>query len=138
MATEKEVLERKKETSDKVSTQVRTMGLGLLAFTWGLIISDSPLAKAIAETLKWHLLVIGFLSILTVFLDFLQYVVGYQVALRLLRSMEARGADTGDYNYESFLWRAQNWLFYAKQILLAMAASYLLIAVAVFLLVKVF
>ena len=138
MATEKEVLERKKDTSDKVSTQVRTMGLGLLAFTWGLIISDSPLAKAIAETLKWHLLLIGFLSILTVFLDFLQYVLGYQVALRLLRSMEARGADTGDYDYKSFLWRAQNWLFYGKQILLAMAASYLLMAIIVFLLVKAF
>jgi hypothetical protein len=119
VVTKKDVLDRRKEMSDKISTQVRTLSVGLLAFTWGLLVSDSALAKEMTASLKWHLLVIGGMAIVVVLLDFLQYSFGHEVALKLLRQMEVSKAKEGEYNYDDPLWRLQNWLFYAKQVLLS-------------------
>jgi hypothetical protein len=137
MVTEKEVLERKQEMSDKISTQVRTVGIGLLAFTWGLLVSDSAIARSIAEPLKWHLLVISLLAILVVFLDFFQYVLGHETARKLIRQMERQSTGEGQYDYGSRLWKFQYYFFYAKQIGVTVAAVYLLAVILTFLLRKV-
>jgi len=124
--------------SDKISTQVRTLSVGLLAFTWGLLVSDSALAKGMTASLKWHLLLIGGMAIVVVLLDFLQYSFGHEVARKLLRHMEVSKAEEGEYDYNDPLWCLQHRLFYAKQVVLVVATTYLLVAVVTFLLVRAF
>jgi hypothetical protein len=126
MATKADILARKKDMSDKISTQVRTLGVGILALTWGLTISDSAIAKEMTVKLKMPLLWVGTLAIGVVLLDFLQYVCAYDVARRLLNYVEANSLAEGEYDYTSPLWILQSVLFYGKQLLLAAASFYLL------------
>lgn len=137
MASEKDILDRRKEMSDKISTQVRTLGIGILAFTWGLVVSDSAVAKGIATDLKWHLLLIGCLAIVVILADFLQYACGHQVALRTLRKMEAEGKDSAEYDYKDPFWVWQTRFFNLKQIVLIAATVYLLAAIVTYLVVRV-
>jgi hypothetical protein len=134
MASEADVLARKKETSDKISTQVRTLGVGILALTWGLMVSDSAIARDMTAKLKMPLLVVGTLAIGVILLDFLQYVCSYEVARSLLNHMEENKLKEGDYPYSSALYRLQSVLFYGKQIVMAGAAFYLLYALTRFIL----
>jgi hypothetical protein len=138
MASEKDILDRRKEMSDKISTQVRTLGIGLLAFTWGIVVSDSAVAKGIAADLKWHLLLIGCLAIVVILADFLQYACGHQVALRTLRKMEADGKDSAEYDYTDPFWIWQTRFFNIKQIVLIVATVYLLAAIVTYLVVRVY
>jgi len=126
MASEAEILARKKDMSDKISAQVRTLGVGILALTWGLTISDSAIAKEMTAKLKMPLLWVGTLAIGVILLDFLQYVCSYEVARRLINQMEANKQTEGEYDYKSLLYKLQSVLFYGKQILLAAASFYLL------------
>jgi hypothetical protein len=126
MASEAEILARKKDMSDKISTQVRTLGVGILALTWGLAVSDSAIAKEITVRLRMPLLWVGTLAIGVILLDFLQYVCSYEVARRLINYMEANKLTDGEYDYSSVLYRLQSVLFYGKQILLAAGAFYLI------------
>lgn len=126
MASEADILARKKDMSDKISTQVRTLGVGVLALTWGIMVSDSTIAKEMTSRLRVPFLVIGTLAVLVILLDFLQYVVGYEVARRLLRDMEARKATEGEYDYGAWSYRLQSVLFYGKQLILLVATFYLL------------
>ena len=137
MASEKDILDRRKEMSDNISTQVRTLGIGLLAFTWGLVVSDSAVAKSITSDLKWHLLLIGCLAIVVILADFLQYACGHQVALRTLRKMEADGKDSAEYDYKDPFWIWQTRFFNIKQIVLIVATVYLLAAIVTYLVVRV-
>lgn len=77
MATKQEILEEIKFLSDRISVQVRTISLGLLAITWGLLIAESNVAIEIARQMGKSLMIIGGLAILTMFFDFLQYFFGY-------------------------------------------------------------
>ena len=126
MATEAEILARKKDMSDKISAQVRTLGVGILALTWGLTVSDSAIAKEITAKIKMPLLWVGTLAIGVILLDFLQYVCSYEVARRLINQMEAKKQAEGEYDYKSLLYKLQSVLFYGKQVLLAAASFYLL------------
>jgi hypothetical protein len=126
MASEADILARKKDMSDKISAQVRTLGVGILALTWGLTVSDSAIAKEMTAKLKMPLLWVGTLAIGVILLDFLQYVCAYEVARRLINQMEANKQTEGEYDYKSLLYKLQSVLFYGKQILLAAASFYLL------------
>ena len=134
MASEEDVLARKKDMSDKISTQVRTLGLGILALTWGLVVSESAIARDITKRLRTPLLCVGTLAIGVILFDFLQYACAYEVARRLLNKMEAEKSTEGYYDYSSPLWILQSVLFYAKQIVLGLAAFYLIYALICFLL----
>jgi hypothetical protein len=115
-----------KDMSDKISTQVRTLGVGILALTWGLMVSDSAIAKEMTGKLRMPLLWTGTLAILVILLDLLQYICGYQVARLLIKEMERQKKAEGEYEYTTLLYRSQSWLFYGKQLLLAVASFYLL------------
>ena len=138
MASEKEILDRRKEMSDKISTQVRTLGVGILALTWGLVVSDSAIAKSITAALKWHLLLIGAFAMSVILADFLQYACGHEVARRTLRKMESAHADSAQYDYRDPFWIWQTRFFYLKQITLLAATTYLLIAIITYLVVRAF
>ena len=125
-----DVRTRLKDVSDKISAQVRTLGLGVIAFTWGLLVGDAPVAKNLAASFRWQILAIGGLAILSLLLDFLQYVAGYKNALALFTHMESAGDMEGQYDYSSFSYRVQNFCFSAKQAVLLVATGWLLLRIA--------
>jgi hypothetical protein len=134
----KGVIERLEKVSDRLSAQTRTLALGILAFSWGLLVGQSTVANEIAVALRWHLLAIGVLAIVALFLDFLQYAFGYAVADRLRRAMEGTKTDLAEYDYRSLPYRAQNYCFIGKQGFLIVAATWLVIAIAAYAIIRLF
>lgn len=124
--------------SDKLSSQVRTTALGALALSWGLLVGESPTAKAVANDLKWHLLAVGCLAVLTLFLDFLQYVAGYLNARAAFKNVikDAAGNEVGEYDDQAWSYILRKYFFYAKMIGLAISVGWLLLALGLWLILN--
>ena len=88
MANKKNILKEKDFHSEKISTQVRTVALGLLITIWGFLIGQSKTTFTINASLKNCLLWIGLLSLVVLFFDFLQYLFGYLNNSYLMHKIE--------------------------------------------------
>lgn len=124
--------------SDKLSAQVRTTALGALALSWGLLVGESQTAKAVASDLRWHLLAVGSLAVLTLFLDFLQYFAGYLNARHAFKSVvvDASGREVGQYDDTTWSYRLRRFFFYAKMIVLTIGVGWLLSALCLWLILN--
>lgn len=116
----KDILERQKETSDKISTQVRTIALGVLALTWGTVTNTSAIAQEITTHFLPALLLADLFAIFALMFDFAQYACSYQVARDAYVNRD-RETNLGDYDDESEFFKWQYWLFRLKQISTALA-----------------
>jgi len=114
------ILERQKETSDKISTQVRTIALGVLALTWGTLTNSSATAEEITKHFLPMLLLADLFAILALIFDFAQYACSYQVARDAYLNRD-RETNLGDYDEESEFFKWQYRLFRAKQVSTALA-----------------
>jgi hypothetical protein len=114
--------------SDKLSSQVRTTALGTLVLSWGLLIGESPTAKAVASNLGWNLLAVGGLAVLAVFFDFLQYLAGYLNARKAFKNVvkDTNGNEVGQYDDKALSYRLRRFFFFAKMIVLAIEVTWLL------------
>jgi hypothetical protein len=128
-----QVREHADQISDRLSAQSRTLGLGLLAFTWGVLVSDAEVARQLAQARKWQLLLISLLAITGLLLDFLHYVAAYRVTKSLIDKMDSTNGSAGSYDYKSIAYKLQFLCFYGKQVVLAGSAVWLLITVIWFL-----
>lgn len=127
MPKKKDVLDELTSVSNRLSTQVRTVALGILALTWGLLVGDSTAAKDISSHWRGNLVALGGLAVFVMFLDFLQYVAGYRNVRALLRKMEKEGLEEARYDDTSWSWRLRLFFFNAKQWALAINVTWLLI-----------
>src|SRR5437016_144779 len=126
MATKDKILDDLNFVTDRISTQVRTLALGVLGFVWGIIISDSQIAKSIAQPLNAQLLGIAGGALLTMLLDFLQYVAGYVNTASVLTAIERINATEGSYDYKSWGFRLRRFLFWSKVCVLTVTVLALL------------
>ncbi len=131
MSTVKEVLDRQKEVTDRISSQVRTLALSFLAVIWLFLIpgQDTPV---LPHPLNNGLLMgAGATALLAMVIDFGHYVAAYLSVQHTLNSIP-EGQDvekfTFEYDYSLFRYRAQYWCFWGKQLLVAV--SFILLAVA--------
>jgi hypothetical protein len=113
--------------SDKLSTQVRTTTLGVLALTWGLLVGDSPTAQAISLKLRPSLVVLGGAAVFVLFLDFLQYFAAYLNVSEIRAQMEEKGLQETEYDYRSATHRLRIFFFWAKMIALMLTVVGLLL-----------
>lgn len=101
--------------SDKISTQVRTIAIGIIAFVWLLLIGDQANHLVNDSAVRTQLVFIGAGALLAMFLDYLQYAVGYLYSNALL----VKGDKTKDVNltYDISDWRYKfrRHFFWAKQ-----------------------
>lgn len=116
MASKQDILKEMEFLSDRISTQVRTVALGLLAITWGLLIGKSDVAIEVAGSMKRSLMAIGGIAILTMFFDFLQYSFGYLATRTLFKEMERENRDEGKYKYSDWRYKFRGYLFWGKQV----------------------
>ena len=117
--------------SDRISTQVRTLGTVLVAITWGLIIGKPELAGPIPQGIQKQLLMIGVLALGAMLIDFLQYVLAYANNKNLLGDMETQKLEKKEYDYSAVTYRLRNLCFWVKQVVLLIASLWFLILIVV-------
>jgi hypothetical protein len=127
MVIKKDILTALDDVTDKLSSQVRTTALGVLALSWGLLVGDSPAAKAISADFRAILVVLGGASVAVLFLDFLQYFAGYFSTKRVLDEVEDKGEDQGEYDSSSLAYQLRRFFFWAKQFALMLTVVTLLV-----------
>jgi len=121
------IYERLDFASDRLSTQIRTLTLGVLALVW-LFLSGGTDAPAL--TLKAghkQLLAIAGLCVLTFLIDAVQYWASYLSSNEVRQEAESRNQTEAEYDELSFMRRLQQSCFWAKQISAALATIWLLL-----------
>lgn len=155
MPTDQQLITRLDVVTDKLSTQVRTLAVGLLAFAGGLLVAGLGAVKPNGQGLQlpdWvqsRLLPIAALALVTLLFDVLQYVLLYvltrQTRERLKNkiaelsventSLDGSKVEVG-YDQDSFAHRGARTCFWLKIASLAFATGWLTIVAAVFFLDK--
>lgn len=125
MASKSEIQKELDFITGQLSTQVRTLAFGTLAFTWGLFVSNSPFARALTARLNGQLVGVSTIAVMTMSFDFLQYLMGYINVGTLFQRVEADGSPEGHYDYDSLSWKARTWCFRAKIFTLIVAVFWL-------------
>lgn len=133
MASKEDIIKEMDFLSDRISTQVRTVALGLLGITWGLLIGKSEVAVQIATSTGKNLMAIGGIAILAMFLDFLQYFFGYWYTHSLFKDMEKENKEEAKYKYSDARYRLRTCLFWAKQIILMIAVLWFVVVLFLYL-----
>jgi len=132
MVAYKKVVDELQWVSDRISTQIRTIGLGLIILTWGLIIGQPEIAGPIPASLTKNLLIIGVVALGTMFCDFLQYFFAYLNSDILRKKMEIKKLDEADYDYTAATYKLRTFFFWSKQVLLFVACIWFLIVIIPF------
>ena len=128
MATEKELLERQKEVSGQVSAQTRASALGLLAISWALLTAhDQPLQHMAAHVPQYEDLALSFLAVGVLVFDLLQYVFYTQNAVAAVKRAEDSPIKEAIYDYDAVSYKAARFCYYAKFVVLVVAAGLLLL-----------
>lgn len=132
-----DVIEELQFLSDRISTQVRTIAIGLLAITWAILVGDSSFLRKLSEGLGKSLLLIALLCIFVLLLDFLQYVTSYIYVDKVRRSAEdgktkaQTNEDGSEIEYpESVLRMLRECFFWVKQGFLVLTLVFFLVIVA--------
>ena len=132
MPTLKEVIEDLNWVCDRISTQVRTMSIGLLAITWGLLIGKPEISQPLPLWLKKHLLAIGIVALVAMFSDFLQYFFGFRIVDNLRKSMEEKKQAKAEYDYTTITYKLREFFFWVKLALVVVACIWFLAVIIPF------
>jgi hypothetical protein len=139
MASHKDILDRQKEVSDKISSQARTLAVSILAISWFLLMPGKD--GLVLPYLLNRALVIaaGTFSFLALAFDFFHYVFSYRTVQETLNSPlgaapEPKGGSketslSYQYDYKSGNYKAQNFFFKYKQVALVVSAVALVFAI---------
>lgn len=140
MASHKDVLDRQKEVSDKISAQTRTLAVSILAISWVLVVPGKEGALFLHPPNPMWLIVAGTLSLLALSFDFFQYVFSYRTVQETLGKPQDATSEDGEegknkrektytYDYKSTNYKAQNFFFEYKQSALIASAGALFFAI---------
>lgn len=109
--------------TEKISSQVWTLNLGVLGTTWTLLITTTNAKLQFQQAEAFPIL---FLCIASLTCEMLQYLSGYANDRLILDRMEAKNLKTFEYDARAALYRLRMLFFYVK-ILATVAAAFLLL-----------
>ncbi|HYD17690.1 MAG TPA: hypothetical protein VEF76_04340 [Patescibacteria group bacterium] len=117
-------------TSERISEQTRTISLSIIAIVWVLLIGgeDKPILPSVPDARQ--LIVAGFLALLTLFLDYAQYAVGFINTKLLVDKAELENLNSISFKKEGFLYNCRSAFFWSKQLLVVVAGLTLIFTVA--------
>lgn len=115
------VLEGLNFTSDRLSTQVRQISFGILALVWAVFAGE---AKINAASITRGLLITAALAVLTMTVDFMQYIEGYFGNLRAWEDLRQGGE--GRFQRGWWSQRMRRWSFNTKLALCALNSMLML------------
>lgn len=133
MVTKDFIKKEKDFHSDKVSTQIRAVAIGLLIAVWGVLIGETKSTSIAGSALKNHLLWIALIALSAMFCDFLQYLFGYANNTALLHQMDKDKIDEIQYDYSDWRYKGQRYCFWSKIIITSISFIYFIIVVAPYL-----
>ena len=111
----KDLYEELRFISDRISTQVRTIALSILAFCW-LILAGSKDTAAIAQRFDpWMVSRTGVLAFAALILDYLQYLFGYLNADAIRSKAEKNNQQEIEYDYSDSRYILRVVMFWLKQ-----------------------
>ena len=119
----KEYITEKSFVSDRISTQVRIIAIGLLATTWSLLIGQINISRDILQCSRVHFILISILSILTLVFDFLQYKFSYSNIYKKIMKMKNENIDEEDYD-EDIYYKLSTFFFKNKQRIIIVGVVY--------------
>ena len=117
MASKKDIQADIDFLSDRISTQVRTIALSVIAIAWLFLVGgkDAPILRVPPShaVLLWA----GALSFGALVVDYLQYLMGYLDGRRVLRKGERENVAEFRYDYTSATYRLRAYFYWGKQVL---------------------
>jgi len=99
LAQKERIYEDLNFASDTVSSQVRQISLGVLALVWALLVGEDKLDLTLGPR---PLLLVASLSVLTMMVDFGQYVAAYTASLRAKDRLKRVGVGAYDSKWLSY------------------------------------
>jgi hypothetical protein len=118
----KEIYARKKEASGQVSTQTRSLALGMLAISWALLtVHDDPLKTMATHVNRDWILGLAMVSVVVIICDLLQYVAITSMAGEALIRAENANPQAALYDNKLFAYRVQKYLYYGKFLIVGLA-----------------
>jgi hypothetical protein len=119
MATQKEVLDRQKEVSERLSGLVRTLSVSILAIDWLLLVPGKDGQQSLPYSIhRWVFFATGAFALLALTLDFFQYRASYLAVRKALANpakISRRGRKTYAYDYDDAYYRRMFAFFRGKQ-----------------------
>jgi len=131
MTTLKEFIEERSFVTDRISTQVRIIGVGLLATTWSLLLGEVDSLRDIILQCRPHFIIIGTIAMIALAFDYLQYLFSYLNIKKTLSKMESQNIIDTNYDYDDNFYQLSKWLFVGKQIVLLAGLLYFFICMFV-------
>jgi|SRR5664279_901063 len=122
-----DLVKRLDAITTRLSDKLRTLALGVVAFCWALLSAKDPVPEAIGSNHHNWILWTAILAIFALLCDLLQSLTNYGVSSQLRRSMELKLESSGSFQYGSWLFRFQTWLFWMKNITVPVSCCLLLI-----------
>jgi hypothetical protein len=125
----KQLYENLDFVSHRLSTQVRTIAVSVLALAWLFLVGgkDAPILPHPPSSRA--LLGIAVVCVCTLVADYLQYVFGYLAADAVRARAEAESKAEVSYDYRDFRYRMRKGLFWAKQVGALASVAWLFIVI---------
>jgi hypothetical protein len=121
----KDIADELKTLSDTLSSQVRSIALGLIALVWAFLTGLKDTALAIDDGTRRDLLGVALVAVAALVLDYAQYVFGYWDSLRILRAAEEADETEAFYDRRDLRYRARSACFNLKQIVLLIGVAWM-------------
>jgi hypothetical protein len=112
--------------SDRLSTQIRALILGVLALVWLFLSGNKDVPALTLRTHTRQLLAIAGLCVLTLLIDAIQYWASYLSSNAVRREAEKQNKAEAEYAEGSLMRCLQQGSFWAKQITAIIATAWLL------------
>lgn len=124
-----------KERTAYLTQRANLISLGIITLCWAFIIGELPKRESISIPVV-HLLGPAFFAIITILLDYVQYLLAQFVDWQLLKRFESQKESDPKYDPNDPRYKMAYWLFYAKH-LSTLAASIWFIATVFYALISV-
>ncbi len=119
----KEFISERNFVTDRISTQVRIIAIGLLATTWSLLIGQANIFKDTLQCFRSHFILISIIAIVVLFFDFVQYWFSYLNINKKIKTMTDKDLKKSDYD-EDVYFKCSQFFFIAKIVLLFIGVFY--------------
>ncbi len=108
--------------STTVSTQLRTINLGILGLVWLLILRKEEIAWLAQRISEKALLLVALVCLLELVVDLAQYLFAEKVVENAFDRADSSPDQRADYDDKSFIYKAQLFCYHAKLVLTFAAA----------------
>ena len=119
----KDIISEKNFVTDRISTQVRIIAIGLLATTWSLLIGQVNIFINILPYFRIHFILISILAIMTLVFDYSQYIFSYFNIKKKIKNMKFENSNEADYDKDIY-YKFSIFFFITKQLTLMVGVVY--------------